>query len=431
MTATNKKTMTAKQIAHFIGKRVNSVTWQIPEGYALCAITGKFYATKDLEISFPHCNFTNEQLALLGRHGAGWCEDAEWLSEEGFNQIMDRVRACGLMDVYYGETAPAVADPATTSEGVTVTPIGELLSDKQLLNGRVQYQPFAQYQAPVDPQHKDLLHTGIITTAHNHPVHGLMVRIQPDANTLDLVAAWYVLDKHVKGWAVVEDANAPVVAVAAPRECACGIYLMPHETVCAGCAHWNSLGFHRPETEPVYSTRDGLYIGNIYKDPVPLDAPVAALADELPNVAIDVIVEQEVVETPVAAAQPAHMTDAGRETGRVSYVSPLGYGYINQPDATNDTRFLMRGVLGGLTLTKGMQVSFGTVNNLASAIVICGNADSEAAYNGAVARIAAKKATAQAPAVSRPRRASINERVERKSAADKAALQAALSSVLS
>lgn len=80
-------------------------------------------------------------------------------------------------------------------------PVGPLLSDKQLLNGRVQYQPFSQYQTPATPQHKNVLHTGVITAVHAHPRHGLMVRIQPDENALGLVAGWYVLKHQVTGWA--------------------------------------------------------------------------------------------------------------------------------------------------------------------------------------------------------------------------------------
>jgi hypothetical protein len=99
-TLPTKKTMTAKQIAYFIGKRVDSVKWNIPEGYGFCAITAKFMPESELLVTFAHHHFTKAQRAELGAYGVGWCEDAEWLSEEGYEQIMSRVEACGFKDVY-------------------------------------------------------------------------------------------------------------------------------------------------------------------------------------------------------------------------------------------------------------------------------------------------------------------------------------------
>lgn len=99
-TLLTKKTMTDKQAAYFVGKRVDSVKWNIPEGYEICAITGKFHRESSLLVTFAHHHFTRSQLAQLGAYGVGWCEDADWLSEEGYEQIMSRVEACNLADVY-------------------------------------------------------------------------------------------------------------------------------------------------------------------------------------------------------------------------------------------------------------------------------------------------------------------------------------------
>ena len=73
-------------------------------------------------------------------------------------------------------------------------PIGSLLSDKQLLNGRVQYQYF------IDPQFKHELYTGIITDVKTHPLYGLQVFIHPDASRFNLVPRWASFHQ-VKGWA--------------------------------------------------------------------------------------------------------------------------------------------------------------------------------------------------------------------------------------
>jgi hypothetical protein len=230
-----------------------------------------------------------------------------------------------------------------------VTPIGTLLSDKQLLNGRVQYRAFAQYQVAADEANNDLLHTGIITTAHTHPVHGLMVRIMPDENTLDLVAGWYALSQ-VTGWAVIASEDTPAVVV--------------------------------------------------------MDQPA--------------VVTVQTVETPVAA-QPAHMTDAGRVVGTLGYVSiKSGYGFIDYTDGdfVDSVKFDTRNVFGGtqavialMSLKKGTQVSFahGTAKS-AVAVVIPGNEKSESHY-ASYMDIKARKTAAPLPRARRNR--DINARVVR------------------
>ncbi len=111
------KAMTPAQIAYYTGKRVDSTKWIIPEGYGFCAITGKMLPESELLVTFAHHHFTREQRALLGAWGVGWCEDADWLSEEGYEVIMSRVEACGLMDVYQdGYWGPSpVAEPVIES----------------------------------------------------------------------------------------------------------------------------------------------------------------------------------------------------------------------------------------------------------------------------------------------------------------------------
>lgn len=125
-TQTVKKQMTPAQIAFYTGKRVSRDIWTIPEGYGICTITWKMLPESELMVTFAHTHFSNEQLAQLGAWGVGWCECAEWLSEEGYQQIMARVEACGLKEVYeegYWGPAPVVAPTAP----VVAAPVMPLL----------------------------------------------------------------------------------------------------------------------------------------------------------------------------------------------------------------------------------------------------------------------------------------------------------------
>lgn len=91
-----KKTMSAAQAAHLTGKRVNRDKWQLPDGFAVCAVTDKMLPESELLVTFQDGHLTAERWALVGPR----IEDADWLSEEGYGLLMDRVGAAGLMDVY-------------------------------------------------------------------------------------------------------------------------------------------------------------------------------------------------------------------------------------------------------------------------------------------------------------------------------------------
>lgn len=80
----------------FIGKRVSAVHWVIPAGYATCAITGKLFPESELEITFQHYLFDK---AFLTSNGI-YCEDAAWLSAEGFDIIIDTLDRLGVLAAY-------------------------------------------------------------------------------------------------------------------------------------------------------------------------------------------------------------------------------------------------------------------------------------------------------------------------------------------
>lgn len=80
----------------FIGKRIDSTKWNIPEGYNLCAFTGKFYAETDLQISFGHHYFDRSWLIEKGIY----VEDAAWLSEEGYDKITSVLEKENLLSSY-------------------------------------------------------------------------------------------------------------------------------------------------------------------------------------------------------------------------------------------------------------------------------------------------------------------------------------------
>ncbi len=93
-TATEKKAI--KNPEKHIGKRVNPNKYVIPEGYVLCAMTGKFYAERDAEISFAHWAFDSKWL----RQRHIYIEDADWLSQDGYDRIMDVLKDEGVYDRY-------------------------------------------------------------------------------------------------------------------------------------------------------------------------------------------------------------------------------------------------------------------------------------------------------------------------------------------
>jgi hypothetical protein len=93
----NKKVMSLKMAQHLSGKRADPNVWTFHEDYGLCEITGLLHHVNDILVSFPHCRFTNEELKYIGV----WCEDAAYLSEEGYAVIYDHVVEAGLGAQFY------------------------------------------------------------------------------------------------------------------------------------------------------------------------------------------------------------------------------------------------------------------------------------------------------------------------------------------
>ena len=89
-----KRTMTNPN--KWIGKKVNPNKWAIPEGYELCAKTGKFFAKDDLLITFAHWMFDRSWLIEKNI----MVEDADWLCEEGYYQIIDVLKREGQWTRY-------------------------------------------------------------------------------------------------------------------------------------------------------------------------------------------------------------------------------------------------------------------------------------------------------------------------------------------
>lgn len=105
---TKKRTM--KTPAAFVGRRVNPDKWNIPAGYGLCRMTQKLHHEDDLLVTFAHWKFEKQFLLDNGIY----VEDAEWLSEAGYDLIMDKLEALG-MTAYYVEY-PALPFPGSQPE---------------------------------------------------------------------------------------------------------------------------------------------------------------------------------------------------------------------------------------------------------------------------------------------------------------------------
>lgn len=107
--------MPAKLTMHnphqFVGKRIDPNRWEIPPNYARCAMTGKLHPIDALVITFRHHIF---QWDWLVAHGIA-IEDAAWLSNEGYDQIMDVLKREGRYEEYiesaFGMVQPARAIP--------------------------------------------------------------------------------------------------------------------------------------------------------------------------------------------------------------------------------------------------------------------------------------------------------------------------------
>jgi hypothetical protein len=84
--------------AAFVGQRINLTKWQLPRNaeYAICRMTGKLMHMDDLGVTFWHQAF---ERSFLSKHGI-MIEDADWLSEEGYEAIMNKLVSLGELDTY-------------------------------------------------------------------------------------------------------------------------------------------------------------------------------------------------------------------------------------------------------------------------------------------------------------------------------------------
>lgn len=71
--------------------------WNIPDGYAICAMTGKFDRFENLSVTFPHHLFDRDFLKANGIY----VEDADWLSAEGYDEIIDVLDRLGMLGAFY------------------------------------------------------------------------------------------------------------------------------------------------------------------------------------------------------------------------------------------------------------------------------------------------------------------------------------------
>ena len=83
----------------FVGKVVDGVFWAVPEGYVKCAITGKLHKEEDAYIScYVRFAFSREFLSSNGIY----VEEADWLSEEGYDIVISTLDRLGVLDQYLG-----------------------------------------------------------------------------------------------------------------------------------------------------------------------------------------------------------------------------------------------------------------------------------------------------------------------------------------
>lgn len=81
----------------FIGKRINGLIWSEPDGYCRCAITGKFHRQDDAMISCYVRHFIDRK--VLSANGI-YVEEADWLSQEGYDIVLSTIERLGLSDQY-------------------------------------------------------------------------------------------------------------------------------------------------------------------------------------------------------------------------------------------------------------------------------------------------------------------------------------------
>lgn len=85
----NKRTMHNPE--YFEGKRISVGKWNLPDGWDVCAYTGRLHRWDDLMVTFPHTRFDRQWLL---DHNL-YVEDAEWLSVEGWDQMVAKLEALG------------------------------------------------------------------------------------------------------------------------------------------------------------------------------------------------------------------------------------------------------------------------------------------------------------------------------------------------
>jgi hypothetical protein len=94
MNSTKKRTI--RNPEKWIGKRINTVKWNIPCGYEICRQTGKLYPESQLLSSFNHHLFERPWLRANGI----FVEDADWLSDDGYDEIVSVLEKAGVWDQY-------------------------------------------------------------------------------------------------------------------------------------------------------------------------------------------------------------------------------------------------------------------------------------------------------------------------------------------
>ena len=83
---------------HFIGKVINPMCWEYDsDKYERCAITGKLYPIEDVSISSYHRFNVSKQILL---ENSIYCEEAECLSQEGYDIIVDKLEELGYENAY-------------------------------------------------------------------------------------------------------------------------------------------------------------------------------------------------------------------------------------------------------------------------------------------------------------------------------------------
>lgn len=91
-TKTTRRAMTAAQVRHYTGKRIDLSKWVVPAGYAVCVVTGVMLPEAELMNSVDY-RLHDKIKAALG-YGVA---DADWLSDRGFGIV---IAALGCEDYW-------------------------------------------------------------------------------------------------------------------------------------------------------------------------------------------------------------------------------------------------------------------------------------------------------------------------------------------